>query len=193
MIHVGEVLTVNVTANYVLQQGSGGNSTFYKAQSPLSFLVKLRVAGFVNLSEQGLALALGLNQYNELQYSSQTDLLITNWNKTFPKLLDAMLSLPSGYSDPFSTTFSVFVGRSSLISAWAVSGSVNWLAAITTQIDYRVSPFGLYAQDNLVTPLDNFQSSSTALRFTFIIAALPVFFVAWYVGSTVSDVSIGFC
>jgi len=27
------------------------------------------------------------------------------------------------------------------------------------------------------------------MRFTFIIAALPVFFVAWYVGSTVSDVS----
>ena len=190
MIHVGDVLTVNVTTNsYVLQQGSGGNSTFYKAQSMLSFLVKLRVAGFVNLSEQGLSLALGLNQYNELQYSLQTDLLITNWNKTFPKLLDAMLSLPLGYIDPFSTTFSVFVDRSSLISAWDVSGSANRLAAITTQIDYKVSPFGLYAQDNLATPLDNFQSSSVALRFSFIIAALPVFFVAWYVGSTVSDVS----
>jgi ABC-type antimicrobial peptide transport system permease subunit len=186
MIRVGDVLTVNVTANYVLQQGSGGNSTFYKA---LSLLVRLRVAGFVNLSEQGLSLALGLTQYNELPSSSQTDLLITNWNKTFPKLLDAMLSLPSGYSDPFSTTFSVFVDRSSLISAWDVSGSANRLAAITTQIDYKVSPFGLYAQDNLATPLDNFQSSSVALRFTFIIAALPVFFVAWYVGSTVSDVS----
>jgi ABC-type lipoprotein release transport system permease subunit len=186
MIHVGDVLTVNVTANYVLQQGSGVNST---TQPTLSFLVKLRVAGFVNLSEQGLSLALGLTQYNELQSSSQTDLLITNWNETFPKLLDAMLSLPSGYIDPFSTTFSVFVDRSSLISAWDVSGSANRLAAITTQIDYKVSPFGLYAQDNLATPLDNFQSSSVALRFVFIIAALPVFFVAWYVGSTVSDVS----
>jgi ABC-type antimicrobial peptide transport system permease subunit len=185
MIHVGDVLTVNVAAG-VFQQGSGVNSTM---QPPLSFLVKLRIAGFVNLNEQGLSLALGLTQYNELQYSSPTNLLITNWNKTFPKLLDAMFSLPSGYIDPFSTTFSVFVDRSSLISAWDVSGSANRLAAITAQIGYKVLPFGLYAQDNLATSLDNFQSSSVALRFTFVIAALPVFFVAWYVGSTVSDVS----
>ena len=185
MIHVGDFLTVDVTAySNVFLQGYGENLT---TQPTLSFPVKLKVAGFVNLSEQGLSLAL-LSQYN-VQYSSQTDLLITNWNKTFEKLLDTMAGLPSEYGDPLSTTISVFVDRSALITPWDVSGSATRLAAITTQIDDKVSPFGLSAEDNLAGPLSNFQSSSVALRFVFIIAALPVFFVAWYVGSTVSDVS----
>lgn len=182
MIHVGDVLTVNITAySYMILE----NST---TPPQLSFLLKLKVAGFVNLSSQGLSLGL-MNQYS-MQYSgSQTNLLITNWDKTFAKLLDATFSLPSGYSNPLSTTISVFVDRPSLISPWDVSGSASRLAAITTQIDDNISSLGLVAQDNLEAPLNNFQSSSSAMRFTFIIAALPVFFVAWYVGSTVSDVS----
>lgn len=184
-IHVGDVLAVNVTANsYVFQQGSEGNLT---VQPTLSFVVKLKVVGFVNLSEQGLSLAL-LNQYN-IQYYPQPNLLITSWNETFARLLDVMLGLPFGYSTPFSTNISVFVDRSSLISPWDVSGSANRLAAITTMIDGKISSFGLVAQDNLAGPLSSFQGASFAMRFTFIIAALPVFFVAWYVGSTVSDVS----
>ena len=181
MVHVGDFLTVNITAysRMILE-----NST---TPPPLSFLVKLKVTGFVNLSEQGLSLAL-LNQYN-MQYGSQTNLLITSSDKSYAKLLDAMFSLQSGYINPLSTTISVFVDRSSLISPWDVSGSASRLAAITTQIDDNVSSLGLVAQDNLAAPLNNFQSSSVAMRFTFIIAALPVFFVAWYVGSTVSDVS----
>jgi len=178
-IHVGDVLSVNITAySYVFQQGAEGSLT------TLSFVVNLKVVGFVHLGEQALSLAF-LNQFSY----PQPNLLITSWEKTFAKLLDVVHDFPSQYNNPLSTVILVFVDRSSLISPWDVAGSADKLAAITAQINERVSAFGLFAQNNLAGSLDNFQSASFGMRFIFIVAALPVFFVAWYTGSTVSDVS----
>lgn len=193
-IRVGDIIPINVTANYyvipirnitanpyVFQQGGEGNSAMLQTSS---FTVNLKVVGFVHLSEQELSIA-SFNQFYP------QNLLITSWEKTFAKLLDFVHdSSPLGeYSNPFSTTILVFVDRSSLISPWDIPGSANKLATVTAQINEEVSPFGLSAQDNLAYPLESFQSTSFAMRATFIIASLPVFFVAWYVGSTVSDVS----
>jgi predicted lysophospholipase L1 biosynthesis ABC-type transport system permease subunit len=47
----------------------------------------------------------------------------------------------------------------------------------------------MYANNNLARPLMWYQFTSMAMRFMFIVTAIPVFFVAWYVGTTVSDVS----
>ena len=194
-IRVGDIIPINVTANYyvipmrnitsnanVFQQGVWEENSAMSQTS--SFVVNLKVVGFVHLSEQELSIA-SLNQY---QFYPQ-NLLITSWEKTFAKLLDFVHDSSPEYSNPFSTTILVFVDRSSLISPWDIPGSASKLAAVTAQINEEVSPFGLSAQDNLAYPLDSFQSTLFAMRATFIIASLPVFFVAWYVGSTVSDVS----
>ncbi len=157
----------------------------YSQVSALSFIVNLKVAGFVHLSEQELSIAFS---EPSSQLYPQQNLFIMSWEKTFAKLLDAVYDFSPQYS-PLSTAIQVFVDRSSLISPWDVTGSANKLAAVTAQINEKVSPFGLSAQDNLAYPLDSFQSTSFAMRFVFVIASLPVFFVAWYVGSTVSDVS----
>jgi len=191
-IRVGNIIPINVTANYyvipmrnitanpyVFQEGGEENSAILQTSS---FTVNLKVVGFVHLSEQELSVA-SFNQFYP------QNLLITSWEKTFAKLLDFVHDSSPEYSNPFSTTILVFVDRSSLISPWDIPGSANKLAAVTAQINEKVSPFGLSAQDNLAYPLDSFQSTSFAMRATFIIASLPVFFVAWYVGSTVSDVS----
>ncbi|MGA3191660.1 MAG: ABC transporter permease [Candidatus Bathyarchaeia archaeon] len=178
-IHVGDVLSVNITAySYVFQQGATGSL------NTLSFVVNLKVVGFVHLGEQALSLAF-LNQFSY----PQPNLLITSWEKTFAKLLDVAYGFPSQYNNPLSTVILVFVDRSSLISPWDVAGSADKVAAITAQINERVSTFGLSAQNNLAGSLNDFQSASFGMRFIFIVAALPVFFVAWYMGSTVSDVS----
>ena len=179
-IHVGEALPINITAT----SWKGGNFSF----SRLSFIVNLTVVGFVHLSEQALSIAMGQYSGNVVIYpypGYNPNVMITSWEKTFVRLLDAV----SDFSSPMSTAILVYVDRSSVISPWDVTGSASKLAAITTQINEKVSLFGLYAQNNLADSLNNFQSASFAMRFTFIMAALPVFFVAWYVSSTVSDVS----
>ena len=165
-IRVGDIIPINITLNYF---------------QTLSFIVNLKVVGFVHLNEQELSIA-SLNQFYP------QNLFITGWEKTFAKLLDFVYDSSPEYS-PLSTAIQVFVDRSSLISPWDITGSANRLASVTAQINEKISPFSLYAQNNLAYPLESFQSTSFAMRFTFIIASLPVFFVAWYVGSTVSDVS----
>lgn len=47
----------------------------------------------------------------------------------------------------------------------------------------------VYVQNNLDSPLRLFQLYSMAIRFSFTIISLPIFFMAWYMGTTVSDVS----
>jgi ABC-type antimicrobial peptide transport system permease subunit len=172
-VHIGDVIPINIT--------------MYSHVPTLSLIVNLKVAGFVHLSEQELSIAFS-SAASQLYPQQNANLFITSWEKTFAKLLDVVYDFSPEYS-PLSTAIQVFVDRSSLISPWDVTGSANRLEAVTVQISEKVSRFGLSAQDNLAYPLDSFQSTSFAMRFTFIIASLPVFFVAWYVGSTVSDVS----
>src|SRR3990170_5417311 len=182
-VRVGDILPINITATS--WQGVEGNLT------TLSFIVNLKVVGFVRLSEQAFSIASG-DYYGYSAYDGyypQPNLLITSWEKTFARLLDVMYDFSPKYSYPLSTSILVFFDRSNLISPWDTTGSASKLAAITTQINEKVSPFGLAARNNLADSLNNFQSASFGMRFTFIIAALPVFFVAWYMGSTVSDVS----
>jgi putative ABC transport system permease protein len=178
-VHIGDVIPINVT---VLLQSVAGNST---ALTTLSFVVNLKVVGFVHLSDQELSIA---SDMSARQFYPQQNLLIASWEKTFAKLLDLVYHVSPEYS-PISTVIQVFVDRSSLISPWDITGSAKKLGTITAQISEKVSPFGFSAQNNLAYPLDSFQSTSISMRLTFIIAAIPVFFVAWYVGSTVSDVS----
>lgn len=176
-IHINDIIPINITIS--------SSPRNYTTPTTLSLAVNLKVVGFIHLNDQELSIAYGTPVR---QFYPQMNLLITSWEKTFAKLLDAVYRLSPQYS-PLSTVIQVFVDHSNLISPWDTTGSANRLAAITAQISEKVSPFGFYAQDNLAYPLESFQSTSIAMRLTFIIAAIPVFFVAWYVGSTVSDVS----
>ena len=130
-VRVGDVLPINITATS--WQDVEGNLT------TLSFIVNLKVVGFVRLSEQAFSIASG-DYYGYGAYGGyypQPNLLITSWEKTFARLLDTMYDFSPKYSYPFSTTILVFVDRSSLISPWDAAGSASKLAAITTQINEK--------------------------------------------------------
>ena len=117
-IRVGDIIPINITLNYF---------------QTLSFIVNLKVVGFVHLSEQELSIA-SLNQFYP-----QPNLLITSWEKTFTKLLNVVYDFSPEYS-PLSITIQVFVDRSSLISPWDITGSASKLATVTAQINEKVSP-----------------------------------------------------
>ncbi len=156
-----------------------------------SFLLNLTVAGFVQLSDEALAIAMGQYYTTDIitfkeHYSE--NLLIASWKETLAELLDFVYNLSPAYG-PFGTTILVYLDREGLISPWDIDGSINKLDAVTFKISNAVSKYYLRATNRLEDTLNRFQSVSFGMRFTFIIAALPVFFVAWYMGSTVSDVS----
>ena len=189
-IQKGDTIRINITVSVDFD---GGKITQF------SFPLNLTVAGFAELDDQALSILSG--QYYgggyygppvvltvSQNYIPEYNILITSWEETFVKLIDFIYEL-SPYYSPIDTQILVYLDRESLISPWDISRSINTLKAITYQVDNKVSAYGLSATNNLVTTLSMYQFMAIAMRFSFIIVAIPVFFVAWYMGMTVSDVS----
>ena len=174
----------------------------YRVSEPMVKLtLNLTVAGFVQLDDHALSIATG--QYYSYsipsfapgivvsvvqQYLFEPNLLILSWEKTFTRFLDYIYALSSSHN-PIDTEILVYLDREALISPWDIGGSINNLDTVTTQVDYAVSTYGMSATNNLVAILNMHQFMVILMRFSFVANALPVFFVAWYMGMTVSGVS----
>lgn len=157
--------------------------------------VNFTVAGFVELNDKASKIALGQYYYysdpfsTSEEYVYETDLLIADWNKTFARLLDAVYAMAPRFS-PIDTYILVFLDREALIGPWSIDTSIDKVRAITSQINNKILNWGAYAENNLENVLNNYQYISQTMRFQFLVIALPVFFMAWYMGTTVSDVSL---
>ena len=177
------------------------NFTFWTyAQVEKNISLQLKVAGFVDLDETAYALV--SRQYwsgdSQIIYMNPMreyagpiyyrNLLIVNWERTFAKLLDTIYALNPSYS-PFSTEILVSLNREAVINPWDIGASQETINRIIQQIDNEVAEFGLNVDNNLQSALSVYQALSIGMRISFLVVALPVFFVAWYVGTTVSDVS----
>lgn len=162
--------------------------------------LQLKVAGFVDLDETAYALVSGqywsgdgaiiytpsMREDSKLVYYG--NILIVNWEKTFTKLLDTVYTLHPSYS-PLRTEILVFLNREAVMNPWDIGASQETINRIVLQINNEVAEFGITAYSNLQNVLNTYQFLSIGMRLAFLVVALPVFFVAWYVGSTVSDVS----
>ncbi|RLI44774.1 hypothetical protein DRO69_06620 [Candidatus Bathyarchaeota archaeon] len=167
-----------------------------RVQTETFLPLNVTVTGFVQLDDQARSIVEGDYYYYggpgpmvmSQQYVYGGNLLILSWEETFAGLLDTVYDLSPSYS-PIDTQILVYIDRGSLISPWDISGSQGRLSALTLQIDNKVSAYGMTATNNLQYALNMYQGMSMMMRFAFIVVALPVFFVAWYMGMTVSDVS----
>jgi len=168
--------------------------------SELNLSLQLKVAGFVDLDEMAYAFASGQywksdggifytpSREEDASLDSYGNLLIVNWERTFTKLLDAIYVINPSYS-PVRTEILIFLERETVINPWDIGASLETINRVVSQIDNEVAEFGVTASSNLQNVLNTYQFLSLGMRLAFLVVALPVFFVAWYVGSTVSDVS----
>ncbi len=124
-----------------------------------------------------------------LKYDFEENLLIADWNQTFAGLLDTIYAMSPPYSD-INTHILVYLDREALIGPWSIEASIEKVRTITSQITNKVLSWDVYAENRLDRVLYNSQFVSQGMRFQFLIIALPVFFMAWYMGTTVSDVSL---
>ena len=169
-----------------------------KYYNTTTFYVNLTVAGFAELTDAGYALVSGNNFYRSVapvpagyQGSVYTgwrgDLMIVSWENTLERLWAATPA-----TSTISVTFSINVNRDKLISPWNIETSINNVNTVADDIQNQLLSNYLSRANvnNMLTPiLMGFQSNFTATLINFIIVSIPVFFVAWYLGSTVSDVS----
>ncbi|MEM2547129.1 MAG: FtsX-like permease family protein, partial [Candidatus Bathyarchaeia archaeon] len=179
------------------------NFTYYSYQNQRweptekSFaILHLKVVGFVGLNDKAYSIATGtwdaVGIMQVVLEAPKPDfygdlLLITSWEKTFAKILDSLPKDEQVYT--ISTQILAYIDRDKLINPWDIPSSMDAISGVTNQVNNAVANYDMYATNNLGTVLMFYQFTSIAMRFAFIVAALPVFFVAWYVGTTVSDVS----
>lgn len=145
--------------------------------------VNLTIAGFIDLEDQDLRIAAEQYSYNQ-QYQIRENILIVDWNETLANLMDLA-----------QTEILIFLDRDSLISFWDIAGSLDKMWKINSQVQNRVYPvinwgyLNPWPNNYLESVLRRYESTSQSMRNQFLIVSLPVFFVAWYLGTTVSDLS----
>jgi len=189
-LKIGDVLSANFSVWL-------GWDTEYERPEEKWITLNLTVAGLVELDDKASLIALGQYYYysgpfgvlTSQEYVYKGNLLIADWNKTFAGLLDAVYAMSPQYS-PIDTHILLFLDREGLIGPWSIDTSIDKVRTITSQINNEVWSWGAYAENHLEYVLNNYQSVSLDMRFRFLITALPVFFMAWYMGTTVSDVSL---
>jgi ABC-type antimicrobial peptide transport system permease subunit len=154
----------------------------------------LTVAGFADLTDNGFSLLSGSMYYYSPvisldvgeKFSYRWDMMIVSWENTLEKIWS---SVPNA---TVSTTFEIYVDREKLLSPWDTATSAKNVQTVADNIQNNVlANFETYpyVDNRLGNALTSFQSSFTSTLFNFIAVSLPVFFVAWYLGSTVSTVS----
>jgi ABC-type antimicrobial peptide transport system permease subunit len=199
--------------------GIGENETYVLENSPLGAKVKigdfiavnfslagryedvsfvpltLEVKGFAALSDDAYSIASGYGQWIGPVFSGpqgysgmkgRSDLLLVSWNKTMAKIHDISTGM---YLQP---TILVYVNREALISAWDVQTSISNVEAVKNDIQNKIATelgFSTLFYDALQQRLQTYLNTSITIRFSFTLVSLPIFFVAWYMGTTVSDVS----
>jgi len=159
----------------------------------------LTVAGFISLNDQAFLMAFeryGIPVFSPLAAFGirrfAHNIIITEWNRTFSKILDEVYSYsPSAHGLRVDVILSL--DRESLVNAWDVESSKANLEALEAQlknlIEVSLPGRGFFMKNQLLNVINSYESLSVLMILQGVILALPVFFVAWYMGLTVSNVS----
>jgi ABC-type antimicrobial peptide transport system permease subunit len=172
----------------------------YPMGSTVSYILNLTVDGFAELNDKAIALIQGqyynyggiiMGMGSPTVFPTQTyaeDMLIVDWQNTLAGFIDVLRDQPQFY---VQTDILMYINRNELISVWDIPGSVTRLENLKNKIENQIGigGFSFTVQSQLQYTLGFSQIMLMAMRLVFIGVSLPVFFVAWYMGTTVSDVS----
>jgi len=191
-LKLGDTVQANITQS--VYRPELGNATL------VTYPLNLTVAGFAELNPNALALIQGryfsyeigiMGQPGQLVYIYPMyvqDLLIVDWNKTLGKFHNMFNEQGTPY---FSTDILVHANRDKIINVWDIPGSLNRIEALRQKIQNEANQlrWTFSVESTLGSVLSSAYFMTTTMRLTFLYVSLPVFFVAWYMGTTVSDVS----
>ncbi|MCW4029487.1 MAG: FtsX-like permease family protein [Candidatus Bathyarchaeota archaeon] len=176
-VKIGDIITTMVTFD----------SPKYYNQT--TFYMNLTVAGFIELTDKGYSLLTGNTYYYEDSYygSYKSDILVVDWDNTLVPLWSKALD-----SSTVNIQFYIDVDREGLISPWNVQASVTKIQQIADKIQNQV--LGKYlawgwVNNQLGNSLSGYQSNISGFIMNFAFVAIPILFLSWYLGMTVSDVS----
>ena len=83
------------------------------------------------------------------------------------------------------------LNRGALINQWDIPGSLDRLQKVAEQLNAKGSTYSYVPRNYLQDVLTQVSSNSDNTKLNTLIVTIPVFFTAWYLGMTVSDVALG--
>ena len=189
-LHANESV-INAGSQYAQNYKPGETVKYSLGQSGRKYNVTLTVVGEVRLDTTAVN-TLGVSPYYYTPSGSSSlpaSTFITSWDQTFAPIVDWFYS-QTGFKDySIMATVNVYLDRAKLLSAFNVESSITQVQQIDDQVSNIAALNGFNSNSNLAYPLQQFSSSIFALRLEFTIFSIPVFFVAWFVGRTVSQAS----
>jgi len=162
--------------------------------------VTLTVVGSVSLDTVAVN-TLGTGYYSQpfpgypgpITGIKEANILIVSWEQTFLPVLakNYSITLSGNVSRVYimSAQVNVYLDRNRLISPFAIESSISTIQQIEARISNFALQNGFSPNDNLLSQLQAFSATIFSLRLTFTAVSIPVFFMAWYVGRTVSQSS----
>lgn len=85
----------------------------------------------------------------------------------------------------------ISLDRAVLLNAWDIQGSGRQVQLVFEKVNSLGARFGYVPQNYLGELLDAVDLFSSRMKTGTMLVAAPVFFTAWYLGSTVSEISLG--
>lgn len=160
----------------------------------------LTVAGSVGLDDRAFSVAAAMAPkraevfFRQMILGGQArrppyNLLIVS-DRTLISILNNVYNQSLLPSVDVATSLLIWLDRDALVNPWDMEQSITESERVGAQIKNNVRQAG-YASVNLLNlVLSAIQQLTSRLKTGFIVLALPVFFTAWYMGMTVSEVSL---
>src|SRR5437773_8413786 len=134
--------------------------------------------------------------------AKEQSIFIVSWQQTFAPIIDWVYSQYHSQTQnqtknicfgvcpsSISASVNVYLDRNRLISPFGVENSISQIQQVEARVSIAAAEYGFSSRDNLLSQLQGFSQEIFSLRLQFTIVSIPVFFLAWYVGRTVSQSS----
>jgi ABC-type antimicrobial peptide transport system permease subunit len=180
-----------------------GVNSYSKGTRTMEYNLTLRVVGIVSLDADAQSTLnvgypcgpFGGGCFGSGSTSKQQSVFIVSWQQTLTPIFNwvdnrfANQSRIYSFYNQINPSVNVYLDRNGLISPFGVENSISQIQQLEGRISLTAQQYGFRLQDNLLSQLQGFSSQIFMLRLEFTIVSIPVFFLAWYVGRTVSQSS----
>jgi len=162
-------------AGYVYIPGDTRNSIF---QTSVGSFLDVITSG--DISALGL---LGRRSYN---------LLLTDWELTVESMLEEASEVPTHTKVAVRNLIHLQIDRSRYLDPYDIGASISRINQIGDLIASRSDPYNADVISNLESPLSIYQFTQIGMNFQFVSISLPIFLLAYFTGTMVSDVGYNF-
>ncbi|MFX1483450.1 MAG: ABC transporter permease [Promethearchaeota archaeon] len=136
------------------------------------------------LGEGGGAIGFSLNRpYN---------LMLADWDMVIPSILNEASGISPHRAVDIRNIVHLKIDRSQFLDPYDVGTSLDRIQNLDNIISARVSQYNAEIISNLQVPLGSYQFTQLGMSAQFLSLSLPIFLLAYFVGTMVSDVGYNF-